>query len=307
MATFNVSGLSTYKNQIDGEIFTGAVLPKAVVASGIDVISGVKGTQSLNFMDDTFYLQTGGCGIHTNSGSTTFTQRDLSVCSLKLERDFCPSELNTYWMGAKFRPGSKYEDLDFMQGTVLSYIENKLAETNELIIWQGESGGSNADPNLNLCDGFLEVISGATTRITTGTTSLTAANIIANIDLMINVIPERILTRDLVLYVSPSIYRMYLQAMKAANYYHMFGEIDSAMKMKLPVFGNITMWAQSGLVGTSKVVLTYADNLVLGTDLEDENDKVEIWYSQDYNSVKTRAQYKLGTQVKYPAYIVTNF
>ena len=42
----------------------------------------------------------------------------------------------------------------------------------------------------------------------------------------------------------------------------------------------------------------------MGVDLENEEEELNVWYSQDYDSVYMRMKFKLGTQISQPTEIV---
>ena len=67
------------------------------------------------------------------------------------------------------------------------------------------------------------------------------------------------------------------------------------------------MKATKGLTGTNYIFGTYAENMVVSTDLTNEEEKFDIWYSQDNDEVRVNIQWKIGVQIYFPQFVVTNF
>jgi len=55
------------------------------------------------------------------------------------------------------------------------------------------------------------------------------------------------------------------------------------------------------------MLLTYGANLVVGTDLLNEEEKFDIFYSRDNDEVRVNIQWKIGTQIYFPEYVVVNY
>jgi hypothetical protein len=60
----------------------------------------------------------------------------------------------------------------------------------------------------------------------------------------------------------------------------------------------------AGLNGTSAIYALRSSNMFLGCDLEGEDEEMNVWYSQDYDTVYMRMKFKLGVQVSQTAEIV---
>ena len=62
--------------------------------------------------------------------------------------------------------------------------------------------------------------------------------------------------------------------------------------------------AVSGLNGSSRVVTTFAKNIVYGVDLENDQDKFEVFYDKYRDLVLFRAKWKQGAKIAFPAQVV---
>ena len=106
----------------------------------IKVQPGIKGSQAINLLDSNLVVQDGTCGWNS-SGSTIYTQRDITVCDYKVNEALCPKDLNDYWLGQLLTPGSYNETVPFEQqiaelktAQISQYIEN--------LIWQASSAST---------------------------------------------------------------------------------------------------------------------------------------------------------------------
>lgn len=59
-----------------------------------------------------------------------------------------------------------------------------------------------------------------------------------------------------------------------------------------------------GLSGTKKIVLTSTDNLYMGTDLMNEEEKFDLFYAKEADEIRFVCEFKVGTQIAFPDLIV---
>ncbi len=129
--SFNLSSLSTYTDEVGGELIRRAILESETIKI-IKVQPGVKGSQAINLLNSDLYVQDGTCGWDP-SGSTIYTQRDITVCQYKINETLCPADLNNYWLGQLLTPGSTPESVPFEQqiselkvAQISQYVENQI-------------------------------------------------------------------------------------------------------------------------------------------------------------------------------------
>ena len=128
---FNLAGLSTYTDEVGGMLLAESIVKSKTAEIGY-VVSGIKGTQSLNLLTSTLNVQDGGCGW-SPSGQTTFTQRDISVCNYKVNEALCVQDLNQYYLGQFVNAGSYAENIPFEEQIsrlkveqIQKYVDDKL-------------------------------------------------------------------------------------------------------------------------------------------------------------------------------------
>lgn len=302
---FNLSSLATYTDEVGGELMRKAIL-EGETAKIIKVQPGIKGSQSINLLDSTLVVQDGACGW-SSSGQTTYTQRDITVCQYKVNEALCPQDLNDYWLGQLLTPGSYNETVPFEEQIsilktqqISQYIENQ--------IWQASSAST-------CFSGFKELFaqqgSGTTTVtggiVVTGQSAITSTTALAQVDALVEVIPDDIVNRtDLVVFMSHANYRKYLINYRTANYYH-FNPEDSYQNFKtFHPATNILVHPVGGLNGSNLLVLAPAGYLVLGVDLMSDSEQLKMFYSVDFDEVRLRSNFKVGVQIAWPQYVITN-
>lgn len=300
---FNVSNISTYINQT-GDLFYKSIVPETLFDS-VKVQTGVKVKTAINILDMDLHLQAGNSCSYTPTGATYFKQRYLDPCVIAHHDKFCMRDLEPYWMAEKLAPGSSYMDLDFIQTDYLGLLGKKIAKAVQEIAWLGDTDSGTTYKSL--CDGFVyQLKNDGGLHTTTGATTMTVANIVAQINIMILSIPAAIQGNALNIYLSHSLYNMFVQgwatAYSAAPFY-----LDNT-KFTHPFYANITFKPQSGLEGTSYVIIGEKDNFVYGTDVQDEfsNTTFAPGAGSDSNIYVTSV-WKQAQNIAFPDQVVANF
>jgi hypothetical protein len=252
-------------------------------------------------MDTDALIQSGDACGYTTSGTTAFTQRNITVGRMKVQETLCPRSLEQYWMQTQLTQGSNYEGVPFEQ----AFSEQKalrIAEALENAIWQGNAYFSGINQLLNAASG--SVVSGNTAAISG---AITSTNVISIFDTIYTRIPQAILTKtDLVMFCGWDTFRLLVMAFKA-NTGVMYNQVDLAGLADGEIVypgTNIRVIAVPGLTGTSRIVATYLGNLFYGTDLLSDEEQFSIWFSRDNDEVRFQAAFKAGVQFAYPDLIV---
>ncbi len=177
--SFSVGSLANYTNEQSTDLLVKALFgskTSSTLQSANQVQVGVKSASALNILASTVFFQADGCGYNP-SGTTAFTQRNITVGAVKVEETLCPKTLEAKWMQTQIMPGSP---------TMIPFEEQVgaekaavIAQTLEVAMWQGDTTSGN--PNLSRFDGFNKIIAAASPVLAnsapTTFTSITAANI----------------------------------------------------------------------------------------------------------------------------------
>lgn len=302
---FNLSSLSTYTDEVGGELIRRAIL-EGETAKIIKVQPGVKGSQAINLLDSTLVVQDGTCGWNS-SGTTTYTQRDIAVCDYKVNEALCPKDLNDYWLGQLLTPGSYNETVPFEQ-QIAELKTQQISQYIENLMWQASSASTCFSGFKQL---FAQVGSGTTGAsgniVVTGQSALSSVSALTQVDALIEQIPDDVVNRtDWVVFMSHSNYRKYLINYRTANYYHFNPENSYEDFKTFHPATNILVHPVGGLSGSNLMVLAPAGYLVMGVDLMSDSETLKMFYSVDFDEVRLRSNFKIGVQVAWPQFVITN-
>ena len=310
---FNVSALANYTEQNAAELVTSSVLgakTAQLIKSAGNVMVGVKSSETINVMETDAIFQSGGsCGF-TASGSTTFTQRTVTVGKIKVNEALCPKDLEAKYLQKAVPTGSMYDSIPFEQ----EFSQKKakvIAAQLETAIWQGDTDSGNA--NLSRFDGLVKLIGAASGVVAANAStyisgaplsSITAANVISIFDGIYQAIPAKVVAaEDMVIFCGQDLFRTYTVALKNANQFHYSIDVKADSEFVLP--GTmIKVIAVAGLNGTNKAYALRLSNLFLGTDLLNEEEKFEIFYAKEADQVRFVSEFKFGVNIAFPDEVV---
>jgi len=310
---FDVSTLAAYTEQNEALLVTDSVLgakTAALIKSAGNVMVGVKSAETINIMDTDAIFQAGGsCGF-TASGSTTFTQRTVTVGKIKVNESLCPKDLEAKYLQKALPTGSMYDSIPFEQ----EFAEKKaktIAAQLETALWQGDTASGNA--NLSKFDGLVKLIGAATGVVAANVSTyisgaplstITAGNVISIFDGVYQAIPAQVVAADdMAIFCGQDVFRTYTVALKNANQFHYSIDVKADSEFVLPGTP-IKVIALQGLNGTNKVYAMRISNLFLGTDLLNEEEKFEIFYAKEADQVRFVSEFKMGVNVAFPDEIV---
>jgi hypothetical protein len=299
---FTFAGLTSYTDQERLPLITKAVFSARSAALFTKQV-GIKFAAALNLMDTDALIQSGDSCGYTTSGTTAFTQRNITVGRMKVQETLCPRSLEQYWMQTQLTAGSTYDGVPFEQ----AFSEQKalrIAEALENAIWKGNTYFSGVNQLLNAASG--STISGNTGAVS-ASVGITTGNAIAIFDGIYNQIPQAILTKtDLVIFCGWDNFRTLLGAFKSSTAV-MYNQVDLAGLADGDIMypgTNVRVIAVPGLTGTNRIVSSYLGNFFYGTDLLSDEEQFSIWFSKDNDEVRFQAAFKAGVQIAYPDLVV---
>lgn len=300
LSGYTVSGLSAYvENQKD-------VLIKSVVLGSVkgDTIEncrkqlGVKGTERLNYLNIDPALQSGaGCGF-TASGNTAFSERDVTVARIKANDQFCPDDLIGKFAEYTVRIGANgnAENMPFEQEIAEGIVE-KIDEKLEKLVWQGSTGSG------DLIDGFLTQALGADSAATVNVSIASGTSVYNAIKKVVLSIPEELLEKAYI-FVSPAIYRSYIQELVEKNYFHYDPAFGEPKDMYFPGT-SVKVHNTLGLAGDKKhLYASVWDNMVYATDLMNDKEEFRLWFSDDDDLFKYKVKFAAGVKTLYPSAVI---
>jgi hypothetical protein len=310
---FNVSALADYTEQNEALLVTSSVLgakTASLIKSAGNVMVGVKSSETINIMDTDAIFQAGGsCGFNA-SGSTSFTQRTVTVGKIKVNEALCPKDLEAKYLQKALPTGSMYDAIPFEQ-EFTDKKAKRIASQLEIALWQGDTTSVNV--NLNKFDGLVKLVGAASGVVDANTStfisgaplsSITAANVVSIFDGVYRAIPAQIVSEDdVTIFCGMDVFRTYTVALKNANMFHYTVDVKADNEFILPGT-TIKVVAVQGLNGTNKIYAARLSNMFLGTDLLNEEEKFEIFYAKEADQVRFVSEFKMGVNFAFPDEIV---
>lgn len=311
---FSVSTLADYTKENEALLVTSSVLGSKtaqLIKSAGNVMVGVKSSETINIMDTDAFFQSGvSCGFSA-SGTTSFSQRAVTIGKIKVNEALCPKNLEAKYLQKALPTGSRYDSIPFEQ----EYSEKKanvIASQLETAIWQGNTASANG--NLNKFKGLIvtaleasaTVIAANASQFITGgpVASITSANVIAVFDAVYLAIPAKVVAKDdMTIMCGMDLFRTYTVALKNANSFNYGFDVKADSEFVLPGT-SIKVVALQGLNGTNKIYAMRLSNLFLGTDLLNEEERFEIFFAKEADEVRFVAEFKFGVNFAFPDEVV---
>lgn len=290
-----MTSLTAYVEQRRLPLIKEAVL-KAKSASLFNLQTDIKTSAALNLLSTAIQFGDGlACGWD-EAGTQTLSQRILATGNIKINMAYCDKEMLNYWAQYQVRVAAGQKTLPFEEDFVNAVVENVKAAI-ETAIWQGDTASETN--NLKYFDGLLKILKDAA-----GTVDVTITGTSAYDDIMAvyNAIPEKVLDGASIL-VGADTFRKFIQELVAKNYYHYSGENLNG-EIMLPG-SQVKVIAVNGLNGTDKIVAGQLDkNFFYGCDMMNDEEKFELWYSQDFREFRLAIEFNAGVQVAFPDEVV---
>ena len=268
-------------------------------AKEFNLYTGLKGKTALNLLNTTVTFGDGsGCGWN-EAGKSEMSQRAIEPGYLKVNMSFCDKALLKTWAnyGVRIAAGQKtlpFEE-DFMAG-VIDGIKANL----EKAMWQGDT--ASGDANLNKFDGMIKILKDANVA---GTYTVQDSDSVSTIiNKTYALIPSAAYEKgEVVMFVGYDSYRAYIQELIANGNLVITNVVqDVAMPTSVLIPGsNVRVIPVGGLDNQKlKAVASYRDNFIYGVDLTGDDEKLDMWYSQDNREFRLAVEFLAGVQVAYP-------
>lgn len=296
MATLNpiVSGLTAY---VDDQANKDQLISKAVLGANstayMNLNTGVKGKTNIHIMNTDVQLQDGSTCGWSEAGSTDFSEKMIDPKYFKVNMAFCEKKLLSTYLNYAVKMAATENALPFEQYW-LDEITKGINKQIDTMIWQGTGSGvqfKGLVPQM-LADGAVVKV----TR-TEGTSAYEAIKAV-----YAKMKEEIILSGDAMIYVSPAIFRAFIQDLVAANLYHTNAtDVDGIYKIPGT---NINVVAINGLVGSNAIVAARQSNLYYGCDLESDKEVFDLWFSQDNRETRLAVEFNAGVAYAFADEIV---
>jgi hypothetical protein len=293
----DVSALDDFNNETAGKIVPKIVF-EGYTTSILPIQEGIKYQEPLNIMEVDLQVQNGNC-VSSPSGSLTATQRNITVTQRTSYDGLCLDELNSKYLGISALSAGSYNETFALAETYTDMIVNQMKKSDDAFLW-------------NSTDGLGLLTSGSTAGVVVpneATGSFSSTTALGILDSLIENVNTEIADRDdLTIWMSVANFRKYVTALRSANnFYFDPGSITNRtgiLQMAYP-FQNVKVVGTSGITG-ERIALMPDAYAVVGTDLMSDETSFQLWYDINGDQLKHRLKSKLGVQVAFPEYIVSN-
>ena len=306
MAT-TTSITSTYAGEFAGKYIAAALLSSSTIDNGgIEVKPNIKFKEVIKKLATGDLVANASCDFAATS-SVTLTERIIQPEEFQVNLQLCKKDFVSDWEAVSMG----YSAFDTLpknfQDFLLAHVIAKVAEKNEHAIWQG------ANATAGEFDGFTVLAAADATVVDVTGTTVTAANVIAELGKIVDAIPSTIYGKeDLFIYVSQNIARAYVRALGG------FG----ASGLGAAGTNNMgTQWWNNGSLSFDGVKLFVANglpdndamaaqksNLYFGTGLLSDHNEVKVIDMADIDGSQNvrivmrytaGVQYGLGSEIVY--------
>ncbi len=293
-STYQVSGLAAYTKDDANQLMVDFIYSEVDTLKYMTKVPDIKSAQRLNKVVIDPIWQDQACGWNP-SGDTTFSQATLTVGDIAVQLDWCEKQLEPKYIQEAMKPGSNLDMLTYKE-IFMDEIKQQINMRREEALWLGDT--NSGSQFLNKYDGLIKNIAAASGVLTYSGTTWSKANartvVTGIVDKIQASAPDVIAKGTVKLFMSPYNLYQYRQKLIEDNLYHMTGK-DATMYDET---GTIEIIPVRGLRNRSGYIYAIEpENMFYGTDLLDEANKMDLWWSQDSQKVRFLAQWKEGTQV----------
>ena len=274
------------------------------LAEVADIQTGIKGSSNLQFLSTDVIFGADSCA-RVNNGTTSLTQRTITVGAIAISEDLCIKDLNGYWAQTLVKKGAAGEE-EMPAEIEAVYMAKKMnAIQNALTIADVQGDVLSASNQLQYYDGLLKIVdAGAPVDGNTGgvtvATGITTGNVLDILDSIWSATPDNISEADdLSLWVPTSVYKKYVVALKNANLFHYSGDGE-----QVNLYGtNVALRSSVGFpgaAGTERMILTRNSNIVIGMDGDADEDAMKVRLDPvTEKNIFFDVTFKRGVQVRF--------
>lgn len=319
---FSLGGLTAYVKENADQLLVKSIFGDKTVElinSEGTMMSGVKYKEKINLLAVDAIFQDGTGCTRTASGTTTVTQREISVGSIAIVEDLCVDNLNSYYLNQSLKPGYSNQLPSAFEAKYTDAKADKIAAQLETAVWQGDDDSLNE--NLNKFDGYLKIIDEAGTSIPANTaalisggaissgTGITVSNVKAVVNAMWMAQPADIQGYDDIrIFCGWDVFYKFINAFTDQNLFN-FAPTGSEVSIEngtVMIPGtNYKLTAVHGLDGTNRLISGRMYNFVAATDMLNEEERWDLIPDQFNDYLRFIARFKFGVQIAFPDQIVS--
>jgi len=313
---FNLSGLTEMINETEfgDKFYFDALMQNDTFAFARqygEVLTGAKmDTYKLPRFDVTATLQDGsGCG-QNSVDQTTFAQTTLTMVPIKIEGQFCASELEPYFLAAGLPAGQHYTQFNPLEANIIMRLKEQIAKKMGILPYYGPTGSDTVTYPYN----WMALLKGATginvaTTATTnggsaGTDAQGAWNRVEALKNLFLANPDtaaEVMDGGIVIFVSPLVASLYYENLRTLYGQNTLVPVQAQMDA-----GNMSAWTHPGSgikvvvvnalgAGANEIIAQRVNNQVLAFDLQSDATRIEMGMDQYREYIWWKVRVKMGT------------
>lgn len=276
---FIVDSLPAYVQENKDMLLKNFALAGEGIRKRISIQTGIKSSARLNYLEITPEFQQGGDCAFTPQGAVELTQRTIETTPTKINLELCPQTLRGKFAEFLIKSNATDQELPF-EAYIAEGLVNEINKKMEVEFWGR----------------IMQIVA-------TGTKASYSESAYETIKNVYFAMPEEVLEKGGEIYVSPAMYRQFLQELVDKNFYH-YASAEEAAPQEFYLPGTDVKVVKSYGMPVGVALGTFAKNLFYGCDMENDDETIEIWWSKDDRNIKVAVEWNWGAQVAFPDMVV---
>lgn len=293
---------TTYAGEFAGKYIGMALLSANTIdKGGVTVMANIKYRETVKRFDSSNIIKDASCDF-TATGDIVLTERVLEPKELDVNILLCKKDFRSDWEAVSMG----YSAFDVLpknfQDFLLARLLGQVAEANEVSLWQGDNATNGQ------YTGFLNLLTldpPPVGQVIAGTT-ITAANVLAQLDLVTDAIPDRLWGKEgLKIYIPRNVAKAYTRALGGFGSAGLGAAGTNAQGTQWYAegsglsFNGIPLFVANGLPN-DVMVASVTENLAFGCGLQNDTNTVKFIDMADIDgseNVRFIMRWTAGTQV----------
>ena len=298
MAT-TTSITTTYAGEFAGKYIAAALLSASTIENGgIEVKPNIKYKEVIKKVATNDLLKNATCDFDATS-TITLTERILQPEEFQVNLQLCKKDFRSDWEAIQMGISAFDQLPPSFADFLIAHVAAKVAQATEISIWRG------ANATAGQFDGLVTLMTADATVVDVVGTSVTAANVIAEMGKVVDAIPSELYGKeDLYLYVSQNVARAYVRALGGFGASGLGANGTNAQGTQWwnngsLSFDGVKIFVANGLAD-NYMVAAEKSNLYFGTGLLSDHNEVKVIDMADLDgSQNVRVVMRLTSGVQY--------
>lgn len=298
MAT-TTSITTTYAGEFAGKYIAAALLSASTIENGgIEVKPNIKYKEVIKKVATNDLLKNATCDFDATS-TITLTERILQPEEFQVNLQLCKKDFRSDWEAIQMGISAFDQLPPSFADFLIAHVAAKVAQATEISIWRG------ANATAGQFDGLVTLMTADADVIDVVGTSVTAANVIAEMGKVVDAIPSELYGKeDLFLYVSQNVARAYVRALGGFGASGLGANGTNAQGTQWwnngsLSFDGVKIFVANGLADNF-MVAAEKSNLFFGTGLLSDHNEVKVIDMADLDgSQNVRVIMRLTSGVQY--------